>query len=207
MFVTMFVWRKEDRVGLRRLVLLFQTKIRQHNVALWRFKQSSLSQSRRSLLGFPADVNTRVLLPVSLSHVLQTLSFISSGLSTLITAIRHRCYHFALDPLTRLSSLSPAELRHNINLLYMYSLPQFGVAVISLWHCWGGMEAQVYLTVAFSSSAFFGLLFLIFLLTIPHRFSLLASQAHQHHGHLTNFWCFWQCGQEPNPHGKWNQHL
>ncbi len=43
--------------------------------------------------------------------------------------------------------------------------------VISLWHCWGGMEAQVYLTVTFSSSAFFGLLFLIFLLTIPHRFS------------------------------------
>ncbi len=34
------------------------------------------------------------------------------------------------------------------------------------------MEAQVSLTVAFSSSAFFGLLFLIFLLTIRHRFSL-----------------------------------
>ncbi len=34
------------------------------------------------------------------------------------------------------------------------------------------MEAQVSLTVAFSSSAFFGLLFLIFLLTIPHRFSM-----------------------------------
>ncbi len=34
------------------------------------------------------------------------------------------------------------------------------------------MEAQVSLTVAFSSSAFFGLLFLIFLLTILHRFSL-----------------------------------
>ncbi len=33
------------------------------------------------------------------------------------------------------------------------------------------MEAQVSLTVAFSSSAFFGLLFLIFLLTIPRRFS------------------------------------
>ncbi len=44
--------------------------------------------------------------------------------------------------------------------------------VISLWHCWGGMETQVSLTVAFSSSAFFGLLFLIFLLTIPHRFSM-----------------------------------
>ncbi len=71
------------------------------------------------------------------------------------------------------------------------------------------MEAQVSLTVAFSSSAFFGLLFLIFLLTIPIEnlwgsglVSLLASQAHQHHGHLTNFWCFWQCGQVPDPAGK-----
>ncbi len=76
------------------------------------------------------------------------------------------------------------------------------------------MEAQVSLTVAFSSSAFFGLLFLIFLLTIPHRFSLgfrsgeFAGQSStQHHGHLTNFWCFWQCGQVPNPAGKLNQHL
>ncbi len=34
------------------------------------------------------------------------------------------------------------------------------------------MEAQVSLTVAFSSSGFFGLLFLIFFLTIPHRFSM-----------------------------------
>ncbi len=41
-----------------------------------------------------------------------------------------------------------------------------GMEVISLWHCWGGMEAQVSLSVAFSSSEFFGLLFLIFLLTI-----------------------------------------
>ncbi len=47
-----------------------------------------------------------------------------------------------------------------------------GMEVISLWHCWGGMEAQVYLTVAFSSSASFVLLFLIVLLTIPHRFSM-----------------------------------
>ncbi len=47
-----------------------------------------------------------------------------------------------------------------------------GMEVISLWHCWGGMEAQVSLTVAFSSSAYFGLLFLIFLLTIPCRFSM-----------------------------------
>ncbi len=34
------------------------------------------------------------------------------------------------------------------------------------------MEAKVSLTVAFSSSALFGLLFFIFLLTIPHRFSM-----------------------------------
>ncbi len=34
------------------------------------------------------------------------------------------------------------------------------------------MEVQVSLTVAFSSSAFFGLLFLIFLLTMPQRFSM-----------------------------------
>ncbi len=44
-----------------------------------------------------------------------------------------------------------------------------GMEVISLWHCWGGMEAQVSLTVAFSSFAFFGLSFLVFLLK---RFSL-----------------------------------
>ncbi len=47
-----------------------------------------------------------------------------------------------------------------------------GMEVIILWHCWGGMEAQVSLTVGFSSSAVFGLLFLIFLLTVPHRFSM-----------------------------------
>ncbi len=47
-----------------------------------------------------------------------------------------------------------------------------GMEVVSLWHCWSGMKAQVSVTVAFCSSAFFGLLFLIFLLTIPHRFSM-----------------------------------
>ncbi len=88
-----------------------------------------------------------------------------------------------------------------------------GMEVISLWHCWGGMEAQVSLTVAFSSSAFFGLLFLIFLLTILHIFSMFRSgefagqSSTPTHGHLTNFWCFCQCGQVPNPAGKWNQHL
>ncbi len=47
-----------------------------------------------------------------------------------------------------------------------------GMEVISLWHCWGGMEAQVSLTAAFRSSALLGLVSLIFLLTIPHRFSM-----------------------------------
>ncbi len=47
-----------------------------------------------------------------------------------------------------------------------------GMEVISLWHCWGGMEAQVSLTAAFSSSALLGLVSLIFLLTIPDRFSM-----------------------------------
>ncbi len=37
------------------------------------------------------------------------------------------------------------------------------------------MEAQVSLTVGFSSSAYFGLLFLIFPLTIPHRLSGFRS--------------------------------
>ncbi len=56
-------------------------------------------------------------------------------------------------------SLITASIRH-------------GMEVISLWHCLGCMEAQVSLTVSFSSSEFFGLLFLIFFLTISHRFSM-----------------------------------
>ncbi len=55
---------------------------------------------------------------------------------------------------------------------FNYWLNSRGMEVISLWHCWGGVEAQVSLTVAFSSSAFFGLFFLIFFLTIPHIFSM-----------------------------------
>ncbi len=47
-----------------------------------------------------------------------------------------------------------------------------GTEVISLWHCWGGMEAQVALTVAFRPSALLGLVSLIFLLIILHRFSM-----------------------------------
>ncbi len=47
-----------------------------------------------------------------------------------------------------------------------------GMEVISLWHCSGVMEAQIVLIAAFRSSALLGLVSLIFLLTIPHRFSM-----------------------------------
>ncbi len=71
-----------------------------------------------------------------------------------------------------------------VHLLYMYSILGrgsfcFNYCLNSAWH--GGdqfvsllrcMEAQVALTVAFRSSALLGLVSLIFLLTIPHRFSM-----------------------------------
>ncbi len=69
------------------------------------------------------------------------------------------------------------------------------------------MEAKVSLTVAFSSSEFF--LSIVSHFPLDNRFSMgfrsgeFAGQSSTpHHGHLTNFWCFWQCGQEPNPAGK-----
>ncbi len=79
-----------------------------------------------------------------------------------------------------------------------------GMEVISLWHCWGGMEAQLSLIAAFRSSALLGLVSLIFLLTIPHRFSMgfrsgefagQSSTPTPYHGHLTNFWCFGSVGR------------
>ncbi len=74
-----------------------------------------------------------------------------------------------------------------VHLLYMYSIlgrGSFSFNYCLNAACHGGdqfvallrwCEAQVSLTVAFSSSAFFGLLFLIFLLTILHRFSMFRS--------------------------------
>ncbi len=47
-----------------------------------------------------------------------------------------------------------------------------GMEAISLWHCSGVMKAQVALIAAFRSSALLGLVSLIFLLTIPYRFSM-----------------------------------
>ncbi len=74
-----------------------------------------------------------------------------------------------------------------VHVLYMSSILGrgcfcFNYCLNSAWH--GGdqfvallrwCEAQVSLIAAFRSSAFFGLLFLIFLLTIPHRFSMFRS--------------------------------
>ncbi len=56
------------------------------------------------------------------------------------------------------------------------------------------MEAQGSLTVAFSSSAT--------LYGVSGSGEFAGQSSTQHHGHLTNFWCFWQCGQVPNPAGK-----
>ncbi len=89
-----------------------------------------------------------------------------------------------------------------------------GMEVISLWHCWGGMEAQVSLIAAFRSSALLGLVSLTFILTIPHRFSM-GFRSGEFAGQsstvtpwsLNQLWYLWQCGQVPSPAGKWNQHL
>ena len=80
-----------------------------------------------------------------------------------------------------------------VNLQYLFGTPfalntaamRCGIEAISLWHCLGVMEAQISLMLAVSS-LFLGQVPLIFLLIIPHRFSVgftvglaswLASQA------------------------------
>ncbi len=89
-----------------------------------------------------------------------------------------------------------------VHLLYMYSILGrgsfcFNYCLNSAWH--GGdqfvallrwYEAQVSLAVAFSSSAFFGLLFLIFLLTIPHRFSMFRSGEFAGQSSTPTLWSF-----------------
>ena len=67
-----------------------------------------------------------------------------------------------------------------VNLQYLVGNPfalitasmRRGIEAISLWHCLGVMEAQISLMLAVSSSLFLGLVPLIFLLIIPHRFSM-----------------------------------
>ena len=67
-----------------------------------------------------------------------------------------------------------------VNLQYLVGNPfplitasmRRGIEAISLWHCLGVMEAQISLMLAVSSSLLLGLVPLIFLLRIPHRFSM-----------------------------------
>ncbi len=98
-----------------------------------------------------------------------------------------------------------------VHLLYMYSILGRGsfslitvsvrrvMEVVSLWHCWGGMKPRflwqwpsLHLYFLVSCFSFSSWQYLIYSLCSG-LVSLLESQAHQHHGHLTNFWCFWQC--------------
>lgn len=69
---------------------------------------------------------------------------------------------------------------HLVNVQYLLGNPfalitasmHLGIEAISLWHCAGVMEAQTSLMLAISSSWFLGMVSLMFLLTIPHRFSM-----------------------------------
>ncbi len=89
-----------------------------------------------------------------------------------------------------------------------------GMEVISPWHCSGVMEAQVALIAAFRSSALLGLVSLIFLLTILHRFSM-GFRSGEFAGQSSTV-TPWPLNQllvplavwaDANPTGKWNQHL
>ncbi len=91
---------------------------------------------------------------------------------------------------------------------------RFDMEAIILWHCSGVMEAQVALIAAFRSSLLLSLVSLIFLLTIPYRFSM-GFRSGEFAGQsstvtpwsLNQLWYLWQCGQVLSPAGKWNQHL
>ncbi len=106
-----------------------------------------------------------------------------------------------------------------VNLLYMYSILGrgsfcFNYCLNSVWH--GGDQFVALLRWYGSPGSFdslyvfFGLLFLIFLLTMGFRSGEFAGQS-THHGHLTNFWSYltqwtntsrWHC--TPNHHRLWN---
>ncbi len=85
---------------------------------------------------------------------------------------------------------------------------QRGMDAISLWHCSGVMEAQVALITAFRSSALLGLVSLIFFFSMRFRSGEFAGQSSTvTPWSLNQLLYLWQCGQEPSPAGKWNQHL
>ncbi len=76
--------------------------------------------------------------------------------------------------------------------------------VISLWLCWGAMPRflwqwpSAHLHFLVSCFSFFSWQYPIDSLWGSGLVSFLVSQAHQHHDHLTNFWCFWQWPRELN---------
>ncbi len=65
------------------------------------------------------------------------------------------------------------ELLHQCSVAWFTASMRHGMEAISLWHCSGVMKTKVPLIAAFRSSALLGLVSLIFLLTIPHRFSMV----------------------------------
>ncbi len=112
-----------------------------------------------------------------------------------------------------------------VHLLYMYSILDrgsfcFNYCLNSVWR--GGdqfvallrwYEAQVSLTVAFNSSAFFVLSFRIFLLTIPHIFSMFRSGEFAGRSSTPTPWSLKQLlvllavWAGAKSCWKWNQHL
>ncbi len=101
------------------------------------------------------------------------------------------------------------------HLLYMYSI--LGMGSFCFNYClnsaWHGGDQFVALLRWYGSPGFFdsGLQVICMFWSLVSHFpldnssglvSLLARQAQQHHGHLTNFWCFWQCGQVPKKAGQ-----
>ncbi len=87
-----------------------------------------------------------------------------------------------------------------------------GMEVISPWHCSGVMKARVALIAAFRSSVLLGLVSLIFLLTIPLRFSMkFRSGEFAGQSSTVTPWSLNQLlvplAMWAGPAGKWNQHL
>ncbi len=85
-----------------------------------------------------------------------------------------------------------------------FSFSSWQYPIDSLWGSGPYMGFNMTIDSLWGSGPYMGFNMTIYSLWGSGLVSLLASQAHQHHGHLTNFWCFWQV---PNPAGKWNQHL
>ncbi len=111
-----------------------------------------------------------------------------------------------------------------VHLLYMYSILgrgsfcfnycsiRRGMEVISLWHCWGGMEAQVSFDSGLQLICIVGSGVSHLPLDNTHRFSMgFRSGEFAGQSSTVTPWSIepalvpWQCGQVPSPAGKWNR--